>query len=124
MKQRLPPIAAVALLLLLQTAPAAALSESQKIEALIDHVRGMTDAVFIRNGREHDAAEAAAHLRRKWRVAGDHCRTVETFIQNCASRSSLTGIAYKIRLPNGMVVPTGRYLLDRLAKISGFPKHH
>jgi hypothetical protein len=122
MTRRFTAIAVAAILLFLQTAPAAALSESRKIEALINHVRGMTDAAFIRNGREHDAAEAAEHLRRKWRVAGDHCRTAETFIQNCASRSSLTGISYKIRLPNGMVVPTGRYLRDRLADISGHPK--
>src|SRR5687768_6763203 len=56
-----------------QAAPA--MTEAQKIEALIASIEQLQGAVFIRNGTEHDAAKAAAHLRRKLDYAGKKVKT-------------------------------------------------
>lgn len=95
------------------------LSETAKTEALLSHIQTLTGAVFIRNGQEHDAEEAADHLRRKWRHAGAPCETAEGFIEHCASRSSLTGRPYRIRLSDGRTLWVADYLRNRLAELKG-----
>ena len=79
----------------------AAPTETQRIEALITAVGKQEGAVFIRNGSEHTAAEAADHLRLKWRNAGKRVRTAEDFIRYCATQSSMSGRNYRIRLADG-----------------------
>jgi lipoprotein-anchoring transpeptidase ErfK/SrfK len=46
-------------------ASAAVKTQSPDIDALISRVAQARDVVFIRNGSDHTAAEAAAHLHRK-----------------------------------------------------------
>jgi len=93
------------------------LTEEQKIERLIEHVAGMQDAVFIRNGTEHPAAEAAQHLRRKWQARADEITTAGQFIDEVASRSSLSGEIYQIQLAGGRTIPAGECLRDQLRVI-------
>ena len=83
---------------LLETAPQ---TEAQKIEALIQAVEALQDAVFIRNGTEHTPKAAGDHLRLKWRNAGRRVKSAPEFIQYCASGSSLSGKPYEIRLKEG-----------------------
>jgi hypothetical protein len=90
------------------------LTETKKIESLIEAVEQMEGATFIRNGTEHDTKEAAAHLRRKWKAAGDKVKTAEEFVEHLASKSSTTGKPYEIRLSDGKVVGAGPYLRKRL----------
>jgi hypothetical protein len=85
-----------------------------RIAALIDHVAALDGAVFIRNGDEHAAADAADHLRRKWAAAGEF-QSAEAFIEAVATRSSVSGRPYRIRLADGREVESGPYLLDVLA---------
>jgi hypothetical protein len=80
-----------------------AASERDKIERLIDQVGTLQNATFIRNGEEHTPAEAAEHLRRKWEAAGNEITTVEDFIDKIASKSSISGEAYRIRFDRGEV---------------------
>jgi hypothetical protein len=85
-----------------QTASAdGAVSEHDKIDQLIDHIGALQHATFIRNGEEHTPAEAAEHLRRKWKAAGDEITTVDEFIDKIASKSSTTGEPYRIRFDRG-----------------------
>lgn len=93
-------------------------SERSRIEALIAAVEA-ADVIFIRNDNEHEAAAAAAHLRRKWKHAGDHDLTAEEFIDRIASASSTTGRPYEIRKRDGSVVPAGDWLRRRLAAQDG-----
>ncbi len=93
------------------------LSEPAKIERLIQAVAELANATFIRNGAEYDAREAADHLRMKWRAAGDQIATAEQFIEAIASRSSMSGKPYLIRLCDGSEVPAGDYLRQRLGEI-------
>ena len=97
------------------------LSEAEKIERLIAAVAQQTDAVFVRNGREHSSAEAAEHLRRKWKAAGDRVTTAEAFIEQIASRSSLSGTAYSIQFSDGREMTSAEFLRNELRKLQSTP---
>jgi hypothetical protein len=92
-----------------------ATQERAAIEQLIRHVGSLEGAVFIRNGEEHSPAAAAEHLRRKWEAAGDEIATADAFIDQLASKSSVSGEPYIIRLKDGTETPAGEYLRRRLA---------
>jgi hypothetical protein len=93
------------------------LSEAEKIERLIEAVARQSDAVFVRNGREHSAAEAGEHLRRKWKAADDRVTTAEEFIEHIASHSSLSGSAYSIRFSDGSEMTSAEFLRVELRKL-------
>lgn len=104
--------------LLLAAAPAAP-TEAQKIEALIQAVAALQGAVFLRNGSEHTPAEAADHLRLKWKNAGRRVKTAPEFIHHCASGSSLSGRPYEIRLKDGRRVLARDWLWAELKRMEG-----
>lgn len=54
---------------------------------------------FQRNGSWYGAAEARAHLQRKYDylLKKDRVDTAEQFIQRAASESSVTGRAYRVK---------------------------
>ena len=119
---RLPALLVLAFALLLAAATVAAKTppaEARKIEALIAAVEAQPDAVFIRNGSEHDAAQAAGHLRLKWRSAGDRIGTARDFIRYCATQSSLTGRKYRIRFKDGREVESAVFFEAELKRIEG-----
>ena len=82
-------------------------SEQRKIEALIQHVESLTEAVFIRNNQVYPAKTAAQFLRGKWRATLDDITTAQEFIAKIASVSSTTGQPYRIRFPDGHEVLSG-----------------
>jgi hypothetical protein len=96
-------------------------AEAHKIEALIAAVEAQSDAVFIRNGSEHDSRAAAGHLRLKWRNAGSRIHTARDFIKYCATGSSLTGRKYRIRFADGREVDSADYFLAELERIEAAP---
>jgi hypothetical protein len=92
-------------------------AEARKIEALIAAVEAHPDAVFIRNGSEHGAAQAADHLRLKWRNAGNRIGTARDFIRYCATQSSLTGRKYRIRFKDGRDMDSAVFFEAELKRI-------
>lgn len=98
----------------ISSATAGSESEAQKIEKLIAAVASAEGLVFIRNGVEHSAEEAAEHLRTKWQAAGEEIETAQQFIDELGSKSSLSGEPYRIRLPDGTEMPAGKWLRDKL----------
>jgi len=68
--------------------------QKTRIEALLTHVAGLSDAKFVRNGKEYDAKSAAKFLRRKWEVNEKQIHTAESFIKVAAMQSSTTGKPY------------------------------
>jgi len=92
------------------------LSEKGKIEALIAHVEGLQDAVFVRNGEEADSKKAAEFLRRKW-VTVSGVNTAKDFIDKVASISSHSAEPYLIRFKDGREVKSGEYLSAELEKL-------
>ena len=93
------------------------LTEEQKIEKLIKHVEELKDAKFIRNGSEHSCKEAAEHMRRKYKNAGGKIKTAKDFIEQLATKSSISGKPYKIKFKDGTEKESGPYLKEELKKI-------
>jgi hypothetical protein len=85
-----------------------------EVQGLIESVRS-SGCVFIRNGGEYSAAEAAAHLQTKYRRGKKHAQTAESFIERLASHSSLSGKPYMLRCEDAPVTPVRDWLFARLA---------
>jgi Family of unknown function (DUF5329) len=77
--------------------------EMKKIEWLINRIQN-ANITFIRNGSDHSPQEAADHLRSKLRQAGDQIKTLNDFIENIASKSSMSGSPYQVRMPDGSLI--------------------
>ena len=71
---------------------------------------------FNRNGRQHTAEEAAAHLELKYARAGKHVDSAEEFITQLASSSSFTGKPYLMSCGGG-TLPAGDWMVDALEQI-------
>ena len=92
-------------------------AETQKIEALVTHLEGLTDAKFVRNGSEYGAKDAAKFLRGKWKAHKADIETAMDFVEKVASVSSTSGKPYLIRFADGTEVKSGEYLKAELKKL-------
>ena len=101
----------------LALSPAAFAASNPEIEALIVRVEHADGVVFIRNGSEYSATEAAAHLRRKLAAAHGRITTAEQFIDTIAARSSMTGIAYRVRFADGREIDSAAWLRQLLREL-------
>lgn len=88
-----------------------------EIERLLDYVQQLEGAVFIRNGSEHSASEAAAHMRMKWEKQREKINTAEDFIALCGTKSLVTGERYRIRFKDGTTRDSAEVLNTRLAQL-------
>jgi len=114
---------AILSLLLLISVPAAVTSapadETQKIEALIQDVRDLKDATFIRNGSSYNSKSAAIFLRRKWQANQSEVKTARDFIDKVASFSGTSGKPYLIRFEDGTEIHSREFLMARLKMLEG-----
>ena len=97
--------------------------EQKRVDYLLASIRSLPGAVFIRNGTEHSAVEAADHLAMKlrraktsWFAPAAETWSAEMFIEKIASRSSFSGKPYQIRFANGSVEDAGDWLLQQLER--------
>ena len=90
-------------------------AEERKIEVLIAGVEQMTDAVFIRNGKNYSAPVAAEFLRRKWAARRSEIHSAAEFIEKVASFSSTTGKPYSIRWRDGRERWSAEYFRTQLS---------
>ena len=95
---------------------AAAPSEEEKINYLVGAI-GSSDVTFIRNGSEHAAPQAQAHLQGKLKAAGDKVKTAEDFITLLASKSSQTGKPYLVKTKDEKTVELATWLRDKLKQM-------
>jgi hypothetical protein len=95
------------------------LSEEEKITRLIALVAASDGVTFVRNGDEHTAKDAAEHLKRKLDAAGGKVTTAQQFIEEIASRSSISGEPYRIKLPDGREQSSQQWLTGKLRDIEG-----
>lgn len=122
MQKRRNVFLTIAVLLLVSTvgtlsaAPSA--REKQRIDALIAAVE-KSGLIFIRNGSEHSAADAASHMRLKFNNAGNRINTAEQFIDYLASKSSITGSPYFLKFPDGRTEKAGIWLHRKLKELDG-----
>ena len=83
--------------------------ETKEIEALLKKIE-TSDIIFIRNGVEHNAKEAADHLRSKWEQTNGKIKTKKDFIEQLATKSSLTGELYLVQLKDGSKIKAEDWL--------------
>lgn len=86
-------------------------AEKQKIEAALLRIES-SPLKFIRNGDEHDGKAAADHLRQKLKSAGDKVKTFDDFVEQVATRSSMSGEAYLVKLQDGKTVELAKWLRE------------
>ncbi|MDR3632057.1 MAG: YfeK family protein [Desulfocapsaceae bacterium] len=89
--------------------------EEARINAMLTVLEKRSDVVFIRNGNEYTAVEAAAHLRLKLDKARNRVDTAEEFIDKAGSSSSFSGKPYLVREPGKEALPANAFL-HRLLK--------
>jgi hypothetical protein len=89
--------------------------ESAAIDHLITFVRE-SKLEFIRNGVSYNSADAAEHLSLKYGQAKDRLSTADEFIDNVASKSSLSGKPYLIVFADGTQASAGDWLHEELKK--------
>jgi hypothetical protein len=94
-------------------------TETQKIEALIQDVRDLKDATFIRNGSSYSSNSAAIFLRRKWQANQSEVKTARDFIDKVASFSGTSGKVYLIRFQDGREIHSRDFLMARLKTLEG-----
>ena len=87
----------------------------REVRLLIDAIAS-SNCDFNRNGRQHTAAEAAAHLELKYTRAGKHIDSADEFITQLASSSSLTGKPYLMSCEGG-TLPAEDWMIDALEQI-------
>lgn len=93
-------------------------SEDKVIQTLIQRVEKTTDMVFVRNGSEYNATDAASHMRSKYDYFKAEIVTAEDFIERCATRSEMTKVAYKVKLASGAAMrDSGDFLREELRKL-------
>ncbi len=103
-------------LLSFQQAKPKTYTEEQKISYVINSL-GRMDAVFVRNGSEHSPAEAMQHLNMKRKKAGKQIKTCRQFIQEVASKSTVSGDPYMIKFKDGHTETAESYLLKQLQRL-------
>ena len=107
-----------AAVLVLAAAPSIAATDclDDTVQTLLTRV-SESGYVYIRNGKEHDARDAAKHMRRKYEHFEDEIETPEQFIELAATKSMMTGRRYRIRLTDGTEMDTSDWLLEELASL-------
>lgn len=73
-------------------------SLEQELDYLFSEVE-KSGCTFIRNGSEHDSADAADHLRLKSRRGKKYYDDIDQFIDRLATKSSWSGKAYSVQCP-------------------------
>lgn len=85
----------------------------EEINFLIGSVESSA-CVFVRNGEEHAADDAADHLRLKYRRGKRYATSAEKFIDRLASESSWSGKPYFINCPDSGDHRSKDWLTERL----------
>ena len=96
-------------------------AEIKKIEMLIEQVRDLKDAEFVRNGSSYNSRHAATFLRRKWQANDSSVQTARDFIDKVASESGTSGKPYLIRFNDGKEIQSREFLLVRLQNLENAP---
>ena len=100
-------IAVLALCLLAGTALGNEQADKE-VQYLLEFVAN-SGCTFVRNGSDHDPADAADHLRLKYSRGSKYVNSAEQFIDRLATASSWTGKPYTVTC-DGKTEPSGEWL--------------
>lgn len=99
------------------SAPAAEPRTRTEIGHLLDFISA-SSCVFLRNGDSYPAAEARAHIERKYEYLGNRVRTAEDFIVGAATKSSMSGEHYLVHCGERKI-SSAAWLNEELARYRG-----
>jgi hypothetical protein len=116
-----PAASILALIFALSGWPAARATPPAAAQTEINYLLGFIErsgCQFYRNGSWYDSKKAQAHLRGKYEflAAKDAIQSAEDFIEQAATKSSLSGEAYAIKCNGAPVVATNPWLREALAR--------
>lgn len=108
--------------LMVWSAAVPAVSMEVEVDQLLARVE-LSGCEFYRNGTWADGATARAHLARKFRALRDRnlVTTTEQFIERGATRSSMSGEAYRVRCPGTPDVESAKWFGDVLHGLRAQP---
>lgn len=97
--------------------PAAAAPMQQEVEDLLQAIE-RSGCEFYRNGSWHSGAETRQHLARKYEEVRrtQTLTSAEDFIDGVATRSSASGLPYRVRCPGTAELPSGQWLREVLER--------
>lgn len=84
----------------------------QEVTHLLNFVKS-SSCIFIRNGDEHSAKDAAKHIQRKYEHYEDDIQTAEQFIELSATKSTMSGDIYHVKC-NGVKQTSQGWLTNEL----------
>ncbi len=90
-------------------------AQKHEVEHLIRYVE-QSGCLLERNGSKHSGKDAADHIQKKYDYYRDDITSTESFIEYSASKSALSGKAYKVYCPGKSVMETRQWLLVELAE--------
>ncbi len=85
--------------------------EEARIYELLELIK-TADVEFIRNGESYNGEQAYIHLKGKYERSKSKIKTVDRFIHEIGSRSSLSGRDYLVRLHHGKAIPCADWLKE------------
>lgn len=108
----------LALLLTLSTSALAvdlSPAASTEVPALFKTLEN-SNCTFNRNGSWYNAMQASAHLQKKYQYLVDHhyISTTESFIENAATKSSMSGKAYEVKCGESKPIESKLWFLNAL----------
>ena len=87
----------------------------QEIDHLLAYVK-KSEVSFIRNGKDHDNAEAIKHMKAKRDHFAKKIKTTEDFIKFAATKSLVSGKLYQVRTPDGKVHGCAEWMKKELVR--------
>jgi hypothetical protein len=87
---------------------------NREINHLLQYIEN-AGCTFIRNHKAYDAAEARAHIQKKYDYFKARIKTTEDFITYAATKSTMSGKPYKVRC-KGREIFCAEWLNVELAK--------
>ncbi len=113
---------AILMLLVTSVARGADATHDEEIEHLIRFVEE-SEVVFIRNGSDHTAADAAEHIKKKREHFKNRIKSAEDFIALAASGSIVGKEPYRIRMKDGTTMTSAAWLGAELKRLREGPRH-
>lgn len=87
--------------------------QKPEVEHLISFLES-SDCSMVRNGGAHDGAEAAKHVKRKYKYFRDDIGSTEQFIELSATRSTMSSKPYEVHCPGEPPRTSADWLLEEL----------
>jgi len=88
-------------------------SQKPEVEHLLEFVES-TDCTFERNGKKYDGADAAKHIKRKYKYFRNKITTTEEFIEYSGTKSTMSGKPYLVYCADAGPIESKTWLMEEL----------